>query len=97
MPGRSDEDIRKIMDRNKGAIFSIYNRALRKDPMLAGKMTVQMVIEPSGEVSSVKLLASELDDPTLEQKLLARIRMMMFGEKSVMSTTLNYSFDFLPY
>jgi protein TonB len=97
MPGRSDEDIRKIMDRNKGAIFSIYNRALRKDPMLAGKMTVQMVIEPSGEVSAVKVLASELDDPTLEQKLLARIRMMMFGAKSVMSTTLNYSFDFLPY
>lgn len=97
MPGRSDEDIRKIMDRNKGAIFSIYNRALRKDPMLAGKMTVQMVIEPSGEVSAVKVLGSELGDSTLEQKLLARIRMIMFGAKSVMSTTLNYSFDFLPY
>ena len=97
MPGRSDEDIRKIMDRNKGAVFSIYNRALRKDPMLAGKMTVQMVIEPSGEVSAVKVLASELADPSLEQKLLARIRMIMFGAKSVMSTTLNYSFDFLPY
>jgi len=97
LPGRSDENIRKIMDRNKGAIFSIYNRALRKDPMLSGKMTVQMVIEPSGEVSAVKLLASELSDPTLEQKLLARIRMIMFGAKSVMGTTLNYSFDFLPY
>jgi outer membrane biosynthesis protein TonB len=95
--GRSDEEIRKVMDRNKGAIFSIYNRALRKDPMLAGKMTVQMVIEPSGQVSGVKLLGSELGDPTLEKKLLARIRMIMFGAKPVMSTTLNYSFDFLPY
>ena len=97
LPGRSDEEIRKVMDRNKGAIFSIYNRALRKDPMLSGKMTVQMVIEPSGQVSGVKLLASELGDPTLEQKLLARIRMIVFGAKSVMSTTLNYSFEFLPY
>lgn len=97
MPVRSDEDIRKIMDRNKGAIFSIYNRALRKDPMLAGKMTVQMVIEPSGEVSAIKLLSSELGDPALEQKLLARVRMIMFGAKSVMRTTLNYSFEFLPY
>ncbi len=96
-PGRSDEEIRKVMDRNKGAIFSIYNRALRKDPLLVGKMTVQMVIEPSGQVSGVKLLGSELGDPTLEQKLLARIRMIVFGAKSVMSTTLNYSFDFLPY
>ena len=58
---------------------------------------MQMVIEPSGQVSGVKLLASELGDPTLEQKLLARIRMIVFGAKSVMSTTLNYSFEFLPY
>lgn len=94
---RSDEDIRKIMDRNKGAIFSIYNRALRKDPLLSGKVTVQLVIEPSGQVSDVKILASELADVGLEQKLLARIRMIMFGEDSVVSTMLNYSFDFLPY
>jgi outer membrane biosynthesis protein TonB len=94
---RGDEEIRKIMDRNKGAIFSIYNRALRKDPLLSGKMTVQMVINPSGQIAAVKILDSELGDTSLEQKLLARIRMIVFGAKSVASTTLNYSFDFLPY
>lgn len=94
---RSDEAIRKVMDRNKGAIFAIYNRALRKDPMLAGKMTVQMVIEASGQVSSIKVLGSELNDPALEKKLLSRIRMIAFGAEAVVPTTLNYSFDFLPY
>jgi outer membrane biosynthesis protein TonB len=97
LSGRSDEEIRKVMDRNKGAIFSIYNRALRKDPALAGKMTVQMVIEPSGQISAISVLASELNDPSLEQKLLARIRMIAFEARSVITTTLNYSFDFLPY
>ena len=95
--GRSDQDIRKIMDRNKGAIFSIYNRALRKNPALAGKMTIQMVIDPSGKVSSIKLIANELSDPALEKKLMARIRMIDFGAQPVAATTLNYSFDFLPY
>jgi outer membrane biosynthesis protein TonB len=95
--GRSDQDIRRIMDSNKGAIFSIYNRALRKNPALAGKMTVQLVIEPSGKVSAIKVITNELSDPELEKKLMARIRMIDFGAKSVATTTLKYSFDFLPY
>lgn len=96
-PGRSDEAIRKIMDRNKGAIFAIYNRALRKDPTIQGKVVVQMVIEPSGQVSGIKMVSSELGDSSLEAKLLSRIKMILFGTEDVMRTTLNYSFDFLPY
>ncbi|MEE8109354.1 MAG: energy transducer TonB, partial [Gammaproteobacteria bacterium] len=35
--GRSLEEIEMVFDRNKGAIFALYNRALRKDPALQGK------------------------------------------------------------
>lgn len=94
---RSDEDIRKVMDRNKGAIFSIYNRALRQDPALEGKVSVKMVIEANGRVSSINIVSSELNNPLLERKLLARIRLINFGAADVLATTLNYSFDFLPY
>jgi len=94
---RSDEAIRKVMDRNKGAIFAIYNRALRRNPALQGKVTVSMVIEPSGKISDIQLVSSELNDLSLEKKLLARIRMILFGAEDVIRTTLNYSFDFLPY
>ncbi len=94
---RSDEAIRKVMDSNKGAIFAIYNRALRRNPALQGKVTVSMVIEPDGKVSAVKLVSSELQDKSLERKLLARIRLILFGADNVIRTTLNYSFDFLPY
>ncbi|MGD8818409.1 MAG: energy transducer TonB, partial [Acidobacteriota bacterium] len=31
---RSIEDVRRVFDANKGAIFAIYNRALRQDPTL---------------------------------------------------------------
>ncbi len=95
--GRSEEEIRKTMDRNQGAIFSIYNRALRSNPALQGKLVIKMVIEPSGKLSAVTLISSELKDAALEQKLLARIRLVQFGVQNVIRTTLNYTFDFLPY
>ena len=94
---RSEQDIRKVMDQNKGAIFAIYNRALRRNPALEGKVKVSLVIEPNGSVSSVALVLSELDDEALVRKLLARIRLIRFPSSTVLQTTLNYSFDFLPY
>jgi hypothetical protein len=95
--GRSDESIRRVMDRNKGAIFSVYNRALRKDPMLSGKLVFDMEIEPSGVISALTLISSELADETLTKKILARIRMIRFEAEDVLTTRVNYSFDFLPY
>jgi protein TonB len=97
MGGRSDQSIRRVMDKNKGAIFSIYNRALRKDPTLQGKLVFEMVIEPSGQVSEVKLLSSELGDEALTRKILSRIRLIRFEAADVIITRVNYSFDFLPY
>ena len=94
--GRSDESIRRVMDKNKGGIFSIYNRALRKNPLLQGKLVFEMVIEASGAITELKLLSSELDH-SLTQKILARIRMIRFEADDVMTTRVNYSFDFLPY
>ena len=95
--GRSDDAIRQVMDRNKGAIFAIYNRALRKNPALEGKLVFEMVVNPAGTVTELTLLSSELEDDALSRKILARIRMIQFGAEDVSSTRVNYSFDFLPY
>ena len=95
--GRSDEAIRREMDRNKGAIFAIYNRALRKDPLLEGKLVFEMVIDAGGAVADIKLLSSELNDEALTRKILSRIRLIRFEAKDVLTTRVNYSFDFLPY
>lgn len=94
--GRSDESIRRVMDSQKGAIFGVYNRALRQDPTLQGKFVFEMVIEPSGEVSAVKVISSELSDSDLVSKILARIRLINFGSADVLRTRVNYSLDFLP-
>ena len=93
---RAEAAIRSIMEANKGAIYAIYNRALRRDPTLQGKVTVQLVIEANGSISAIQLISSDLDNPALEHKLLARIRLINFGSANVEQTTLNYSIDFLP-
>ena len=94
---RGDQSIRQKMEEAKGRIFGIYNRALRENPSLQGKVTFKLVIEPNGAVSSAQVISSELNDPELERKLLAAIRGIQFGTSDVLQTTLNYSFDFLPY
>lgn len=95
--GRSDESIRRVMDRNKVAIYSIYNRALRKDPLLQGQLVFEMLIDSRGRVTELKLLSSELSDEALSKKILSRIRLLQFGAEDVHPTRVNYSFDFLPY
>ena len=95
--GRSDQSIRRVMDKNKGAIYSIYNRALRKDPLLEGKLVFEMLINAGGKVTELKLLSSELNDPELATKILSRIRLIHFGAQDVHATRVNYSFDFLPF
>lgn len=93
---RSEEEIRKIMEQHKGAIYSIYNRALRQNPALQGKMVVKIVIDSNGRIVEASLVSSELGDPALEGKILQRIKLIAFPASNVARTTLNQTFDFLP-
>lgn len=94
--GRDMESIRRIFEQHKGAIYAIYNRALRRDPEIQGKYVFHIVIEPDGKISMIELISSELENGELERKLLARIRLIDFGPDDVVATPVNYKFDFLP-
>ena len=64
------ESIRRVFEQHKGAIYAIYNRALRRDPEIRGKYVFLIVIEPSGAISRIKLVRSVLWNCQLEQNLL---------------------------
>jgi len=93
---RSIEDIKLVFDRNKGSIYVIYNRALRDDPTLHGKVVVKLTIAASGQVLDCQLVSSELRSPDLERKLLVRIKQFDFGAKAVDTMVVTYPIDFLP-
>ena len=93
---RSREEIELVFDRNKGAIFALYNRALRMDPSLEGKLVLRLTIAPSGEVIFCEIVSSELGDEDLERKLVQRIRMFRFEAKDVEAITTTKPIDFFP-
>ncbi len=94
--GRSREEIEMVFDQNKGAIYALYNRALRSNPALQGKLVLKLTIEPSGQVSDVQVVSSELGDDELERKLVQRIRMFSFLAKDVPAVTTTKPIDFFP-
>jgi len=93
---RSREEIEMVFDRNKSAIYALYNRALRENPQLQGKVVVQLTIAPTGEVTDCKILSSELKDEELEHKLIARIKMFKFDDRDVELITTTKPIDFFP-
>lgn len=93
---RGEEEIELVFQKNKGAIFSIYNRALRKDPALQGKVVLELTIAPSGKVTKVRIVSSELNNKNLERKLIARIKLFRFASRQVNSVKVTYPIDFLP-
>jgi len=94
--GRGMGEIQMVFDKNKGAIFAIYNRALRRDPDLQGKLVLKITIAPSGKVTAIKIVSSELNNKSLETKLVRRIKMFNFGRKAVDTVTVTYPIDFFP-
>ena len=93
---RSREEIELVFDKNKGAIFALYNRALRMDPTLEGKLVLRLTIAPNVAVTFCEIVSSELGDDELERKLVQRIKLFRFEAKDVEPITTTQPIDFFP-
>jgi protein TonB len=93
---RSREEIELVFDRNKGAIYGLYNRALRERAELQGKLVLEFSVAPSGEVTMCRVVSSELNDPDLESKIVARVKLFHFEARDVESITTTKPIDFFP-
>ena len=95
-PKRTAEEIERVFQQNRGGIFAIYNRALRKNPTLEGKVVLELTIDPDGTVTEVNIISSELGDLDLEKKLALRVKRFKFAKANVARVTVTYPIDFLP-
>jgi len=96
-PARTDEEIQIVFDRYKATIYRIYNKELRKDPTLRGKLLLRITIEPDGSVSKCVVDKSDLDSKELISMVVDRVKRFNFGAKEgVPKTTIIYPIDFLP-
>lgn len=94
--GRSDDEIRLVFSRHQGSFYRHYNRALREDDSLQGKIVLKFTIAPNGRITAVEILSSELDDEDLEAKILTKVRTMDFGAKDVPPVTSDFTLNFYP-
>ncbi|MAD47178.1 MAG: hypothetical protein CMH98_19480 [Oceanospirillaceae bacterium] len=95
--GRRDmESIRRTIENAKGSVYAMYAKALRDHPDLNGKFVFELVVEPDGTVSRLKLIKSDLNMPDLEQKMLNRIGGINFGREDVAPTRVQYTFVMIP-
>jgi periplasmic protein TonB len=95
-PSRSEEEIALVFDSNKGAIYALYGRALRDQPDLQGKLVLEFTISPSGEVTECHVVSSELKDPELERRIVARVKLFHFESKDVATMTTTKPIEFVP-
>lgn len=93
---RAEEDITIVFDQNKSKLYSIYNRARRTNSGLKGKIVLEITIAPSGKVTQIKMVSSELNDPKLESRLIGRIKLFNFGAQKVEKVIVTYPIEFLP-
>jgi membrane protein involved in colicin uptake len=94
---RTDEEIQIVFDRYKSAFYRDYNRELRRDPTLQGKMVLRLTIEPDGTVSMCVLQSTDMNAPDLAAQVVSRVRTINFGAKDgVQAVTIVYPIDFLP-
>ena len=93
---RTDENIHIGFQSVHGSLQALYQRALRNNPDLQGKVTFRVEIQPDGSVSSAEVVASDLNDAELERKLLAKVRQIDFGAMNVAVWKDTYRVDFFP-
>jgi hypothetical protein len=94
---RTDEEIQIVFDRYKSAFYRDYNRTLRINPTLQGKMVLRLTIEPDGSVSMCQLQSTDMDAPDLVTQVVNRVKTINFGAKDgVQAVTIVYPIDFLP-
>lgn len=93
---RSEMKLRQTLEANKSRLYSLYNRALRKNPFLKGKVLFEIEIQPNGRVTSVTIQLSELEDKALEKRLTAILKSIDFGVEDVEVISTVWAIEFLP-
>jgi len=71
---RDPEQVSKIVNAHKAALQYCYERELKLNPHLRGKVSIRFSITPNGAVKDAKILSSTLDSEHVERCILSRIR-----------------------
>jgi|GEM_PF-6683188 len=86
----------QVMGEAKNALYTAYEYALNDDPTMIGDVVVRVSVSPSGLVSDVALISSELNNSSLETRLLSLIRKLDFKSGNYNFFQGQYTYSFSP-
>ncbi len=71
--GRDSHSLMQVVERYKAGVKFCYDNTLKRTPGLAGKLTLQMDIAPSGEVHGLVVVHDGLGDASLQRCILTQV------------------------
>ena len=91
---RSEESIRSMILSNMGRITYIYNKYLKRDPNLRGKLVLEIAIAASGEITNCYVVEETVNNPDFVNEILSAVRRWKFAAIARGTVTVNYPFVF---
>ncbi len=95
--GRRQEDIQAVILKHNKSVQHCYERELKRNPNLRGKITIRFTITAGGAVKKVELVSSTLGNRKVERCVIGRLgRWNDFGkiDASYGTTTIRQSYAF---
>ena len=71
---RTDESLRKALAENMGRLQYIYNKYLKTNPEIGGKVEIEVTINADGAVANAVVLGSEIAVEDFKREIIAAIR-----------------------
>lgn len=91
---RTDESVMQVVLSRQGRITYLYEKYLKRNPNLRGKISVEFTIAANGFVSAARILESTVDHPELEQDILNLIKHLKFDPIPSGDVTTIFPFQF---
>jgi len=86
---RNSESVMRVINSQQGRMMYVYNKYLRSDPNLRGKLSLDITIEANGRISEVKILQSTFPNQDFVRDLIGIVKRLKFEPIPEGSITVN--------
>jgi TonB family protein len=76
---RGEESLRDVLRANMGRLQYIYNKYLKNNPEMSGKLEIEVTINADGSVKNAVVLDSDFSNADFEREILSAIRRWRYG------------------
>ena len=93
---RDNKVINKVVSSHRTSIRMSYERFLKRDPSLQGKITVRFTITANGSVTDVEIMENTTNNRGLENEIRRKVQMWKFASIPEGDVTVTFPFVFQP-